>query len=551
MTADTATDASGVEYYFEETTGNPGGADSGWQAGASYTDTGLNELTQYTYRVRARDLSSNQNTTGWSSADSATTEDGTAPGPDPMTWASVPAAAGPTSISMTADTATDPSGVEYYFAETSGNPGGNDSGWQNDPNYEDTGLSELTQYTYTVRARDKSTNQNSTADSAGASATTEDGTAPGPDPMTWASSPSAAGAGLISMRATTASDPSGVQYYFEEISGNPGGSDSGWQNDPNYEDAGLNELTQYTYRVRARDKSSNQNTTGWSSANSATTGDGTAPVPNPMTWAVMPYPTGPTSISMTATPATDPSGVEYYFANITDPNHDSTWQDSPTYEDTGLDDLTLYTYTARARDKSSNQNETVASTEASETTEDGTAPVPDPMTWAIVPSGSGPSSISMTATTATDPSGFEYYFDETSGNPGGDDSGWQNSPIYEDIGLDQLTWYTYTVRSRDKSVNQNITAWSSADSAMTGDGTPPEPNPMTWASVPVATGPTSISMTATTATDVSGVEYYFEETTGNPGGADSGWQAGASYTDTLRVPSRRPPRMQRLRYLMR
>jgi hypothetical protein len=108
MTATTATDPSGVEYYFEETTGNPGGADSGWQAGITYTDTGLNDLTQYTYRVRARDLSSNQNTTAWSSADFATTEDGTAPGPDPMTWASVPAATGPNSISMTADTATDP-----------------------------------------------------------------------------------------------------------------------------------------------------------------------------------------------------------------------------------------------------------------------------------------------------------------------------------------------------------------------------------------------------------------------------------------------------------
>ena len=64
------------------------------------------------------------------------------------------------------------------------------------------------------------------------------------------------------------------------------------------------------------------------------------------------------------------------------------------------------------------------------------------------------------------------------------------------------------------------------------DTTPPTPNPITWASSPAAAGPTSISMTATTATDPSGVEYYFEETSGNPGATDSGWQAGKNYTET-------------------
>jgi hypothetical protein len=58
--------------------------------------------------------------------------------------------------------------------------------------------------------------------------------------------------------------------------------------------------------------------------------------------------------------------------------------------------------------------------------------------------------ISMTATTGTDPSGpVEYYFDETSGNPGGTDSGWQTSPSYTDSGLDSDTQYTYTVQMRD------------------------------------------------------------------------------------------------------
>jgi hypothetical protein len=97
--------------------------------------------------------------------------DTTAPAPDPMTWAVTPHATGSTSISMTAATADDVSGVEYLFTCTAG--GGNDSGWQDSRTYEDTGLAPQTQYTYAVAARDKSVGQNATAASAPASATTD------------------------------------------------------------------------------------------------------------------------------------------------------------------------------------------------------------------------------------------------------------------------------------------------------------------------------------------------------------------------------------------
>jgi hypothetical protein len=93
------------------------------------------------------------------------------PTPDPMTWASAPYATSDTSIAMEATTASDSSGVEYYFACTAG--GGHDSGWQNSPIYEDTGLVAETKYSYCVRARDKSSNQNETAYSSTQSATTE------------------------------------------------------------------------------------------------------------------------------------------------------------------------------------------------------------------------------------------------------------------------------------------------------------------------------------------------------------------------------------------
>jgi len=123
-------------------------------------------------------------------------------------------------------------------------------------------------YTYRVKARDKNAPQNQTDWSSEESATTEDNTAPTPNPATWSTVPHKTGARSISMTATTASDINGAEYYFECTAG--GGNDSGWD-DTTYEDTGLNPLTQYTYRVKTRDKSPNHNQTGWSSEEAATT----------------------------------------------------------------------------------------------------------------------------------------------------------------------------------------------------------------------------------------------------------------------------------------
>ncbi|MHC4265830.1 MAG: hypothetical protein ACYSUK_07850 [Planctomycetota bacterium] len=99
---------------------------------------------------------------------------------------------------------------------------------------------------------------------------------------------------------------------------------------------------------------------------------------------------------------------------------------------------------------------------------DEEAPTPDPMEWQTAPTAQGGTIITMTAVTATDPSGVEYYFAETSGNPGGDDSGWQSSPSYTDTGLESCTSYTYQVKARDMSSNQNETDYSTAESITTG-----------------------------------------------------------------------------------
>ncbi|NNC87503.1 MAG: hypothetical protein HKN82_03465 [Akkermansiaceae bacterium] len=265
MVATSATDFSEpVEYYFENTTN---GNFRDWSTDPAWNNTGLSAGT-YDYRVKARDAAGNE--TGWSATQSAAPgNDVTAPSPDPMSFAAAPVALGETSVTMTATTASDVNGVEYFFESTAG--GGNDSGWQDSPEFTDTGLAPGTEYSYRVRARDKSAAQIPTAWSDPASATTDspDTTAPAPDPMSFDTPPTALGASAITMAATAASDPSGVEYFFESTAG--GGNDSGWQDSPTYTDTGLTAETEYSYRVRARDKSAAQNVTGWSPPASATT----------------------------------------------------------------------------------------------------------------------------------------------------------------------------------------------------------------------------------------------------------------------------------------
>ena len=96
-------------------------------------------------------------------------------------------------------------------------------------------------------------------------------TPPSPNPSTWAATPYATGAGSVSMVATPATDVSGVEYYFHETSGNPGATDSGWQDSNTYEDTGLSPGTSYVYQVKTRDKSPSHNEGTYSISASATT----------------------------------------------------------------------------------------------------------------------------------------------------------------------------------------------------------------------------------------------------------------------------------------
>jgi len=103
---------------------------------------------------------------------------------------------------------------------------------------------------------------------------------------------------------------------------------------------------------------------------------------------------------------------------------------------------------------------------------DTSPPTPTTSAWSTAPYPTGTTSIKMYATSASDPHGVEYYFDCLTS--GGHDSGWQSSRIYEDTGLSPNTWYTYRVRTRDKSLNQNTGSYSTTWRAEThSDNVPP------------------------------------------------------------------------------
>ena len=192
----------------------------------------------------------------------------------------------------------------------------------------------------------------------------------------WSQPPVSSGPNSITMTAVTSDgNDAGREFYFQCVGG--GGHDSGWQPDSAYEDTNLNGNTLYCYHVKSRDINNHRNVTEWSSQQCAVTYDDQAPLPNPPTWAAAPYAVGASAVSMAATDGNDPSGVEYSFICTAGGGHDSGWQDSPVYTDTGLVPDTLYSYRIQLRDKSISANTTALSATGSATTD------PDPADYLV------------------------------------------------------------------------------------------------------------------------------------------------------------------------
>lgn len=261
------------------------------------------------------------------------------PEPDPMTWAAEPDATSPTTISMEATTAvsTDGSGIHYWFENTTLDV---NSGWQDSPVWEDTGLSHSIEYSYKVKARNTGNLQQTAWSDPLATATIPAPQPPKPNPMTWKTAPNATSSTSIAMEATTATAVYGgdVEYWFWNITTD---ANSGWQSSPTWEDTGLSYQTAYSYRVKARDVTNGEET-GWSNPPaSATTPppENDPPTPYKMAFEEIPCKCREQGgslldywVKMKAVEATDPSGpVEYKFVCTNNGAFSSDWQISREY----------------------------------------------------------------------------------------------------------------------------------------------------------------------------------------------------------------------------
>jgi len=325
---------------------------------------------------------------------------------------------------------------------------------------------------------------------------------PVPDPMTWASAPSAAGATSIAMTATTATSSGGVEYYFACTAG--GGHNSGWQTGTTYADTGLAAGGTYTYTVQARDATDTTKVTSASPPATVTLSGSVDTI----------YEAENTTLSG-AVVANNQSGysgtgfadyqnatgdyVEWTVAAATETNCGLTFRYALAYAGTdrpleirvngvvvaaslsfpSTGSWTVWTLTSPLAATLHAGANTVRATaigysganvdymKVSVAAPDTTPPWPSPMTWAAVPAATSHDTITMTATTASDASGVEYYFANLTVTDMSHDSGWQDSPAFADTGLTNGTTYTYAMAARDKSPQQNMTEVSTEESATT------------------------------------------------------------------------------------
>jgi chitodextrinase len=234
----------------------------------SYSDTGLNAATPYSYQVQATDAAGNLSTL--SSIATATTLADTTPPSIPTNLVATPVST--TQINLTWTASTDNVGVAGYnvqscqganctnFAQLA-QPGGNSAN--------DTGLTPGTSYSYRVQAFDAAGNLSGFSTPTTATTPSNDTTPPTAPSNLMATASSSS---QINLSWTASTDNVGVTGYLAERCqgagctnfvqiATPSGTSLG--------DNGLAASTSYSYRVRARDAAGNLS--GYSNIASATT----------------------------------------------------------------------------------------------------------------------------------------------------------------------------------------------------------------------------------------------------------------------------------------
>ena len=426
-----STDNVGVTSYQYRPNG-PGSTWVGTGAGTatSFTLTGLTPGTTYNIAIRARDQAVNFSSP--SATVAVTTLDDVVPTtPGTPSFSSIAA----TSATASWTASTDNVAVTGY--EYSLNGGAWTSTGSASASFGLTGLTNATNYTFAVRAKDGAGNVS--ASSPAGSFKTLDNAVPS-TPGTPGFSSITASSAAASWTAST--DNVAVTGY--EYSLNGGAWTSTGSASPGLSLSGLSGSTNYSLAVRARDAAGNFS--GASGAGSFTTLDGSPPT-TPGT----PGFSGVTHNAASATwsASTDNIGVTGYEYSLNGAAFTSTGSASPGLALSGLSPVTTYTLVVRARDAAGNLSGSSGTGSFTTGSPPDTTPPGAPGT---------PAFSAVTATTATlswgaasdnvGVTGYEYSL-----NGGGSWSSAGGSLSVNLTGLSAATTYSVQVRARDAAGN--------------------------------------------------------------------------------------------------
>jgi len=463
-----------------------------------HLDTAVTNGTAYSYTVSAVDGSGNESP--HSTAVMVTPQapiilDTTPPGAPP----SFTATPGDRKVDLAWNAASDNTGVTAYEIYR----GGVQVAVVPGLSYSDTGLTNGTLYSYTVKARDAAGNV-STASAA--SATPADTTAP-TVPSGLAATP---GDAQVTLSWNASTDNVGVTGYKVYRGGVLVASPA----TPYYVDTGLTNDTAYSYKVAAVDGSGNAS--AQSGAVSATPVapivlDTTAPsVPGGL--ATTP---GNSQVALNWTASTDNVGVTGYKVYrdgvlIAQPS-------GTTLTDTGLTNGTTYSYRVSAVDAAGNAS--AQSSPVSGTPADTQAPT----TPSAVTATPGDTQVSLSWTPSTDNvavTGYRVYRDGSLiASPG--------TPFYTDTGLTNGTSYSYRIAAADAAANtspQSSPVSATPVAPIVVDTTPPSAPP----GLSATAGDRQVALSWSAATDNIGVTGYDVYR----GAVLVASPAGTSYTDT-------------------
>jgi chitodextrinase len=249
--ASSSTDTTGYEVYNDSTLLTT-------VTGTTYNVSGLTASTNYTFTVKAKDGANNVASGVSVSVTTSAVADTTAPNNvTNLTTSNLSTTS--VTLNWTASTSTDTVGYDIYNGATLVTSTANTS-------YTVTSLTEKTQYTFTIKAKDAS---NNVASGTSVTVTTVDATAP--NNVTNLTTASVTQTSLtLNWTASTSSDIASYDVYQEStLLGNVTGT--------TYNVSGLTASTQYTFTVKSKDATGNVSTGSSVTVTTSAPADTTAP----------------------------------------------------------------------------------------------------------------------------------------------------------------------------------------------------------------------------------------------------------------------------------